>query len=198
MDQRGFTLIETLFSMAIALMLGLAALTLQKDLSTTNSAMSASMAAQAQLRNALRQMAGQMRMATTANDGSYPVAVASSTDFTFFADIDGDGVRERVRYYVDAKTLKCAVTEPTGDPLAYASGTTVTTDIVTDVANGTSVFEYYDDSYNGTGTPLTTPVNIPAVRLVRATVTVDRDSFRLPGAITLSAVASLRNVKTNL
>lgn len=198
MDQRGFTILEVIFSMAIALMLGLAAITLQRDISVTNSAMSASMAAQAQLRNTLKQMAGQMRMATTANDGSYPIAVATATDFTFYADIDGDDVRELVRYYIDGTTLKHAVTEPVGEPLSYASGTTVTTDIVTDVSNGAAVFAYYDDSYSGTGASLAAPVDLPVIRLVRATVTVDREAFRLPGAITLSAVASLRNVKTNL
>lgn len=198
MNQRGFTLIEVLVSMAFALLLGLAALTLQKDIFVTDSAMSASLTAQAQLRGVLRQMASQMRMATTANDGSYPIAVATATDFTFYADIDGDGVREKVRYYVAGTKLMNAVTEPVGDPLAYAGGTVTTTTVVTDVANGTTVFEYYDDSYNGTGGALAQPVSLPAIRLVRATVSVDRVAFRFPGAITLSTVASLRNVKSNL
>ncbi|MDD5252119.1 MAG: type II secretion system protein [Patescibacteria group bacterium] len=193
----GFTVVEMLVALAITMVIGLATLTLQKDIFSVNTVLSDSLTAQTQLRNVLRTATTRLRMAATANDGAYPISEADAVHVIFFSDIDHDGLRERVRYYMDGTTLKCGVVKPSGDPLTYNLATEVVSSVVNNVANGTAVFSYYDNTYDGTGAALTAPIDIPIVRMVRVTLSVDRWTARVPDPISFNSAVTLRNLKVN-
>ncbi|MBN1585331.1 hypothetical protein JW899_03110 [Candidatus Uhrbacteria bacterium] len=191
----GFTVIEALVTLALAMAIGLAALTFQKDIYVLNDGLSSSLTAQGQLRQALRLMTTHLRMASPSSTGAYPIAEADSSRVAFYSDIDGDGVFERVRYFLDGTTLRQGLTEPTGDPLAYDPDSETVIDIVDGIQAGTDVFGYHDGSYDGLTPALDEPVDISRIRLIRLTLAVHRPSARQSGPITMSSVVMLRNLK---
>jgi len=131
--------------------------------------------------------------------GSYPIETAGITAFTFFSDINSDGLKERIRYFLSGTTLMKGVIVPLGSPLQYLSNTEVLTEIVHNVRNGsTPIFTYYDSSYNGSTSPLSQPVSILSVRLVMITLILEGDPNRQPAPITVTTEVSIRNLKDNL
>ena len=86
---------------------------------------------------------------------------------------------------------------PTGSPLDYDPATEKITTLLTNVTNS-SIFGYYDKNYEGTTAALSSPVNISAVRLIKITVTVDKDPNKPPAPTTFSTQISFRNLKDNL
>jgi hypothetical protein len=193
----GFTVIEITVTLAIAMVIGLATLTLLKDVFTANSILADGLTAQTQLRGVLRTMTTQMRKAATADDGAYPIAEAGAAHVVFFSDTDRDSVRERLRYFMDGTTLKLGVIEPSGEPLAYDPDDETVTDVVHHVTNVADVFAYYDNNYDGTTAPLAAPIDIPLVRMIRVTLSVDRWTARTPDPISLTSAVTLRNLKVN-
>jgi hypothetical protein len=134
-----------------------------------------------------------------AETGAYPIVTSATDSMVFYSDYDDDGIVERLRYYRSGNTLKKGVIEPTSNPPAY-NGTEVSVDEVHDLSGLAPIFEYYDDSYDGsaTATPLAQPVNNQDIRLVKITLTVDRLPGRPPGPITVTTQVSMRNLKDNL
>jgi len=64
---------------------------------------------------------------------------------------------------------------------------------------GNPLFSYYDSNYNGSGNPLTQPVNINVIRFIKINLTVLKDVTPTgSGTFTVSSGASIRNLKTNL
>jgi len=131
--------------------------------------------------------------------GSYPIEIAADNTLVFFTDINDDGLKERVRYFVQGTTLKKGVISPTGSPLAYVSANETFTELVHNLRNGsTPVFTYYDTNYNGTTSPLTQPVDISFIRLIKVNMIVDVDPNRSPVPVTVTTQISVRNLKDNL
>ena len=94
---RGFTLIETLVVIAI---LGVAGCALERRpvFLSSYAYVLEETAALDSARSGLATALHDIREATYGDDGAYPVVAATST-LTFYADIDGNGSVERVRYY---------------------------------------------------------------------------------------------------
>ncbi len=132
-----------------------------------------------------------LREASYGADGSYPIAAAATSTVTFYADVDADGVVEKVRYYLAGTTLYRGITSPGGSPLSYAGQPETTTLVIDNIRNGTvPLFTYFDAN----GAQLLDPVNVAAVASVRATVYTDVDPNRAPAVYTLSGSATLRNI----
>lgn len=149
----------------------------------------------------MRSMVAELRESSSSSGGAYPLAQVSTSSITFFSNVDSDSLKEQVRYYLSNRTLYKGVIKPTGNPLAYNSGSEVITTAITSVINGTStpIFEYYDTGYYGTGTPaLAAPIDITRVRLVKVHVIIDKDSNRSPVPLTITSQVSIRNIKDNL
>jgi len=67
------------------------------------------------------------------------------------------------------------------------------------VVNGsTPVFTYYNSSYNGNTPPLTLPVSILDVRLIKISIITDDDPSKPPSPINVTTQVSFRNLKDNL
>ena len=70
----------------------------------------------------------------------------SEDTFTFYSDIDSDGVKERVRYFKDNLDFKKGIIEPTGDPLEYVLGNETISTLTGALENVDPIFNYYDRS----------------------------------------------------
>jgi Tfp pilus assembly protein PilW len=192
----GFTLIETLIGVAIFVLI-VGVLTLfSKNIWTYNTFIGAELSAVNTGRLALKTMSAELRTASSGSNGAYPLSQVSSTSITFYSDIYDNGLKEKVRYFLNGTNLQKGVTIPTGSPLGYTGSETVTT-LVSYVTN-TSIFDYFDANYDGTTAALSSPVDISAARLVKITITVDQNPNMSPTAITMSTQISIRNIKDNL
>lgn len=165
-----------------------------------NATAQSNLEAQTSARRILKTIVKELREASPSSLGAYPVAVAATSTITFFSNIDGDTVKEQVRYFIQGKDFKKGVIKPTGSPLVYNPGVEQVTTLVKDVSNSTStpIFEYFDSTYTGTSTPLAQPVQVTRVRLVRITFKIEKDPYKAPNVITVISQVFLRNLKDNL
>ena len=200
---RGFTLIEMLVTIAVFGMVMVVTanllLIIFKNSTTNPNALNAVDQAQAAASN----FVNQIRDAAYGNDGSYPLAEASTTEITFFSPYgtSGSTTVDRIRYFVASSTLYEGVTAPSGSPAAYNPANEIVTAVVPHVSgNGTStVFFYYGGTYAGTSSALSQPVNVGQVTYVAFTMAVQLQEVR--GATSTSEISigsAIRNLKTNL
>ncbi|MCX6752925.1 MAG: prepilin-type N-terminal cleavage/methylation domain-containing protein [Candidatus Nomurabacteria bacterium] len=196
-SNKGFTLIEMAVSTAIFVIILIALTLLARNIWTYNSTISKGFTNVAAGKKAIKMMEAEIRTASAANNGSYAVNQASATSFTFFSDINGDGLKERIRYFMNGSSLQKGTLIPTGSPLGYTGTETVTT-LLTNVTNTATIFNYYDTNYDGTTAALTIPLDVSVVRLVKITLTLDDNPNLPPAPITFTTQISLRNVKDNL
>ncbi len=195
----GFTLVELVVSVAIVSLISITIATFQKDIFFVTSSLSGSMNAQLDARHIVKIMVTELRQASPSNMGAYPIELASSTGVTFYSDINHDGLKDKVRYFLSGKTIKKGVIVPTGTPLTYTGAETITTIISNVVASSTvPLFQYYPSSYAGTTSPLTQPVDTSVVRLVKITAIIDVDPNRSPIPLLVTSQVSIRNLKDNL
>lgn len=198
--KKGFTLVETVVSIWIVLLIGLAIANFGRDIFSYNSSLQNSLTVQLDARKVLRTLIAELRSSSSSSLGSYPIDTAGTSTLIFYSNPDTDNLKERLRYFLQGNTLVRGVIQPTGNPLVYDTNTETFETIIRDIINGTStpIFTYYDENYTGTSSPLTQPVNISSIRMVKITVIVDRDPNRSPTPITITTQGTLRNLKDNL
>jgi type II secretory pathway pseudopilin PulG len=144
----------------------------------------------------LRTMMSEIRSMGPGGNGSYPIAQASSSSFTFFSDIDADGAFEQVRYFTNGTTLQKGVTEPADtNPVTYPPANEVVRDVVHNLTNASNVFTYYPEGYAPETGSLPIPINVSFIRMLKVTGTTDRDQTRPPAASTLSIMVTIRNIR---
>jgi type II secretory pathway component PulJ len=196
----GFTLVEVFISMAIFVAVMVAVTTFLVDIYSNNRTVSGSFQTAQDAQVILKTMLTELRQSATAANGAYPIAVAGTSSITFFSNIDNDAQIEEVSYSFIGNTLYRAVIQPTGSPLTYNIASQSTSSMLTDVRNSSStpVFQYYDQNYTGTSSPLSLPINIPVVRLIKISLSLDVLVNQAPVARTYTTQVSLRNLKTNL
>jgi type II secretory pathway pseudopilin PulG len=197
LNNKGMTVAEILVVVAIVTVIGLAISTFARDLFMYSGTVQSNLSAQQDARQMLRQFASELRVASQSSTGTYPISEASDTAITFYSDINGDGIKDRVRYYVSGNMIKKDVLVPTGLPLAY-TGTPATSIVMRDLSVTTGIFSYYDKNYTGTSAPLGSPVDVSSVRLVKMNITIDRDPNRSPTPINVTTQVVIRNLKDNL
>ncbi len=198
--KRGITLLEVLISVAILSMMILTASTFQRDVFSLNTNLQSSLNAQLDARHLVKVMVAELRKTIQSSAGAYPIELASSTAVTFYSDVNNNGSIDRVRYFQSGSTIKKGVVTPTGNPLTYNSNNEVVTTLINSVVSSSSlpIFQYYSSSYTGTTSPLTFPITISSVRLVKITVIIDSDPNRSPVPIIVTSSVNLRNLKDNL
>ena len=134
-------------------------------------------------------------------NGAYPINETSDAQIVFFSTAPkGDGTVSRFRYYTSGGILYKGVTNPSGNPLSYNTGTETITTLLSTLSLGSNpLFYYYDGNYNGNTSALTQPVNINQVKFVKINMIVLKQDVRNSTATnTITAGASIRNLKTNL
>ncbi len=197
---RGFTLVELVVSIAIFTALALLIGLFGKDIFSFNSYIQADLGAQMEGRRAITRMVSEMREMSPSSLGAYPIAVAATSSITFFSDIDTEPLKEQVRYYIQGEKVLKSVIKPAGVPLVYDAGSAVITTVASSIANSTSTpfFEYYDTNYAGTSTPLSIPVNISDVKLVKINILLSRKSSMSAVPLLITSQVTPRNLKDNL
>jgi hypothetical protein len=146
---------------------------------------------ESQVRGSLEEMTKELRKAAPSDAGAYPLESAEAQSLVFFSDIDNDGKKERVRYFLDGEMLKRGIIKSTGQPPVYSSDSE-TVGILVNFVKNSSVFSYYDGTYSGSGSALSFPVSVGNVRLVKISLTIGagRDFLNLSTNVVLR---SLRN-----
>jgi prepilin-type N-terminal cleavage/methylation domain-containing protein len=197
--KKGMTLVEILIATAILVLIMIGISRFQRDIFFLNSSTQNNLSAQMEGRKVLRILVAELRSANRSSLGAYPIVTAGTSTLTFYSNIDSDAYFERLRYFVDGTKLKRGVIKPSGNPLVYNSAqediSTLINDLV--VATTTPLFEYFSSTYIGTTTALVQPVNTQLVRLVRITLSIDKDPSRPPSPLIIRSQGMLRNLKDN-
>lgn len=196
--KKGMTAVEIIVSVSIFIMIFLIISNFNRDIFFLNSNLQSNMNAQFYARKVIRTIVMQLRSASPSSLGSYPIAQAGTSSLIFYSNIDGDAYKERIRYFLQGTDFKIGIIKPSGSPLTYNPAQETVTTLIRDVAPTTTpIFDYYAETYAGTSTALTLPIDILSIRLIRATLTIDQDVKRLPSAVTATSQVMLRNLKGN-
>ena len=195
--KNGFTIIELLFGISIFTIIVLVLTLFSRNIWIYSSYITAGLKASDSGRSSIKTMTKEIRTASVAETGAYIINQANNNTFIFYSDVDKDGLKERIKYFIENNTLKKGLTKPTGSPLSYNLANEKIYILVENIINN-SIFEYYDKNYDGNTVPLTEPINIPAIRLVKINITTDENTNRSPAPINFSTQVSLRNLKDNL
>ncbi len=193
-------LLEVLITVSIFVAISAIFARFSSDIFVYNRIYTAQLNAENDLRSILNPFPSEVRSAAPSDRGDYPILIAEEKEFTFYTDVDFNGSRERVRYFIEGNTFKKGILESTGDPEVYDTDNEVIIDVVQDVVNANSYFTYYGSEYDGesSSTALVQPVLPNLVRLVDITVAVDADPNQLPNEVSTSTKVSIRNLKDNL
>lgn len=197
---KGFTLTELIVSLAIFSLISVGISLYQRNVFYFNSTIQGGLRAQLDARQVVKTMISELRKTTTSSTGSFAIESATSTSLIFYTDINSDGKIDRVRYFLSGSILKKGVVVPTGSPYTYNLGSEVVTNIISNVVSSSTLptFQYFSSIYDGTTQPLSYPININSVRLVRVNVIIDTDPNRSPTPMMVTSSVSLRNLKDNL
>ena len=164
-----------------------------------NTISSSTLSAESDGRRILKTIVKELRSASPSSTGTYPIQVAATSSITFFSNIDADVLKEQVRYFLQNRDLKRGVVKPSGSPLTYNPVNEEISTLVHDIMSTSSpIFEYFDNSYAGTSTPLVQPVTITTIRFIRITIPIEKDINKSPLPIIVQSQVMLRNLKDNL
>ena len=195
-SRRGMSLAEVIVGVAIFVMLAFAIFVFEQNFLAQNRWMIGSATQEDQIRLLFRAFVGEVRSASTADSGAYVIESAGDTSFIFFSDTNHDGSHERIRYFVSGTDLKKGVIKPSGCPACtYPVGDEKITTVATDLTSASTIFFYYDQTYNGSQPPLTQPVDPSLVRLITIKITTDPAGSKPPPAQTFETSASIRNLR---
>jgi prepilin-type N-terminal cleavage/methylation domain-containing protein len=166
--QRGFTLVELLLVILISSVLLAVGLLFLRGTTTVFNSQQVRILNQDDARTAINQMTRYLRMATSSADNSTSLSNALATtlpaDIEFFCDADGDGIAEKLRYYLEGSVLRSQTEDPvwvTGTNPYWQYGQYDTDGVVIEnrVRNesGEPMFVYYRQGISGLEqfTPLT-------------------------------------------
>lgn len=196
---KGITLMELLVVITIFLLILGVVSKFASDIFHYEDTFSSGLTAYDEARKVLQPVTSEIRSASPSSLGSYPIEMAGGNSFIFFTDINNDGLKERIRYYLSGSILMKGVIAPTGNPLQYLSGNEINSEIIHGIVNGsTPIFTYFDTNYNGSTSPLSSPVPVLSVRLVKINLIVDDNINKPPSAVTVTTQVTIRNIKDNL
>jgi hypothetical protein len=195
----GLTLVEILIAVSIFVIISIGIFTLGSNTFTLNGVIQNSFSSQEEVKNIIKPMVKELRTMSISNLGENPISQAATSSITFFSDVDADGLKEKIRYFQSGTILKKGIIKPGTNPISY-SGTETVSELIHGIKNGTStpIFEYYDSTYTGTSSPLTQPVSLLSVRLVKINIVIGTTINGSPISQTITTQVSLRNLKDNL
>jgi prepilin-type N-terminal cleavage/methylation domain-containing protein len=196
---KGFTLLELIISISIFAMIAVVAGALFGYALKTQRLVWDQLEAQSEGRKAISIMVGLLRKTEQSSTGAYNIDTATTSSLIFYANVDVDAYKEKVRFWLSGKTLKRGITKPNGNPLVYNSANEQVLEIAHNlfVASSTPLFLYYDENYAGSGNALSQPVDVTKIRVVRVQLEIEKDPNKSPIPFFVESVVSLRNLKAN-
>lgn len=189
----GFTMMEIVVVLGIFGVTAIAVGAFTAGVFRFNRVLTSQLDTETQLRRLVAKFSTETRTASASSLGAYPIDAASATSVTFYSNTDADNLKERVRYFLDGTTLKRGILKPTGSPLTYNPANEAVSSWVNDVRNS-DIFFYYDNTYNGSSPPLSFPVTLTAIRLVRLKLSVDLKPNEPPAPLEIDTNVHLRNL----
>lgn len=194
------TLIEILIVTGIFSFVSMFAFNFFYDMLTYNRSLQDSLIVSYSAGKTLQTMSAEIRAAGPSVTGAFPIAEATTTAFTFYSDINGDGLREQIRYSVSGTDLMKRTISPSGNPLGYVMSSAATTTIAESVRSTSTIFAFFDSAFNGvtSTSSLPLPVNVQLIRMVRINLIIDRDIRKSPEPIVVQTQTVIRNLKDNL
>jgi hypothetical protein len=194
-DRRGLTLLEILIASGISAGVLVLATYFAIDITNFGLFLGDRLEVERNLERTLRVFITEVRSMGPSENGSYPIAYADATTFTFFTDVDADNTFEQVRYFLNGTILQKGVIEPTGTPAVYVPANEIIRDVVPYVVPGVPLFTYWEQGYAQDLDSLGTPAEVSLIRLLRMQVTVDRDPTQPPAGSTQSLHVTIRNLR---
>lgn len=130
-----------------------------------------------------------IRGANTSEKGDYPILTAQENELTFFNDINGDDLMEKIRYYLDGINLirEIHLPGPANDYSVFSASSTIATYVNNDDA---PIFTFYDS-----GSAETDVIN--QIRMVRTYIMINVTPAIAPNDYVLESDVNLRNLKDN-
>lgn len=199
-NNKGYTLAEMLVVVALVSLVGVVISKFQKDVFSFNRYFTNSLSVGDSAQKLLRPMTAEIRSTSQSSSGAYPIDSIGDYYFSFYSDIDSDGLKEWVKYSISGTTLNKEVIKPTGNPLIYNTANKVTTVFMTGVRNQTEsipMFTYYDETYTGSTGGVINPStgSLSNVRLVGVKIRIDPDTNQSPTVTEISTQVAIRNLK---
>jgi prepilin-type N-terminal cleavage/methylation domain-containing protein len=165
LEERGFTLVETIVAIAVFVLLMSAISVLFVSLYRSQKVDIGLIERSRIAGRAIDIMSSEIRKANRGENGNFHLAVTGAQNLVFYSDIDGDDETEKVAYNLEGNDITKTVVEP-GTNYLY-QGTEVKTVVCSGVQNGAEpVFLYYDESYTGNEPALTDPVDNVSVKVI--------------------------------
>jgi prepilin-type N-terminal cleavage/methylation domain-containing protein len=199
--KKGFTLVEVIVVLGLlALFVGLIS-EFQTKIFKYNSSFESGNFVGFDSQNIIKSMAGEIRSMSPSSTGAYPIEIVGTSTFSFYNDVDNDGLKERIRYFVSDNTLKRGLIKPTGTPSIYASSSEKFVILMSNIENSSStpIFNYFGSDYSEVNiTPLPVPINILEIRFVEVDVILAGDPAKLLAPVNVRTKVSIRNLKDNL
>ncbi len=203
-DQRGFSLIEVVIVAALAVGVLFVIVSLQGNVGNLENIISQKLESRQDIEQVFQIMTTEMRSASPASNGAYAIEAATTSSFSFYSDVDGDKVYDKVRYYLATSTAVTStvyrgVIKPTGSPLQYATSSEVISTAIKNVIKSTSTnfLEYYDANYTGSEPAMTSTLDLTKIRIVKVSVFADVTPGKAPKPVFFSSFVSIRNLRSN-
>ncbi len=204
--KKGFTLVEMIVVLGILSVIGLLVSEFQAEVFTYNRLLSAGNTGRTEGTKVVKQIAAELRAMSPSSAGGYAIEDVGTSTITFYNDLDDDGVKERIRYYLSGTTLYKGTMKPIINAFGQTLTSEATSTIITNVVNDavTPIFTYYDTGYNGgqssatSSSALTYPINISNIRLIKISVFSDNNKKEPLAPLQLQTQVSIRNLKDNL
>lgn len=135
---------------------------------------------------------------TTAEDGTWPIAIMEPHRLGYYSDTDLDDSVEYVLYELSGTTLFKNTYNATGSPATYdltiPDKVEILSEYVQNELQATSTFFYYDDA----DTELASTSPVIRMRFITMQLIVNIDPLRNPGEFMLRSSLAPRNLKDNL
>lgn len=191
--RRGFTLLETVVTITLMSLVLLAISSAIVFFYRTNASVLEQSGAITSARRGIEKAMKDLREATIAEDGSFPIVSAGPNSITFYADVDQDNSVERIRYDLANEVLSRYTLQATGNPAEYSGQETVEiiSENVRNAIFATDVFKYFDID----GNELSSSPSPLDIKFITGTITVNINPDRAPEEFTLTSSATLRNLR---
>ncbi len=205
--RRGFSFVEVIIFVALAAVLMIVVASMKNNITNIGGFVDQKLLSKQDIEQVLQTMVTEIRSAGPSSLGAYPIESATTSSFTFFSDINKDGIFEKVRYFLApnigtstaTSTIKKGVVIPTGNPLTYVTSTEIISKVINNViiSTSTNLFDYFDSSATSTGRVMTMPVNVQSIRIVRFNIYSDLKPGSAPKPSFFSDVVNIRNLRSN-
>lgn len=196
----GFTLIELLIAVAIFSLVVLGSSWFIIHGLRYNAIIWEQLATQNEGRQAVQNFVDDIRRAEESSLGSYAISKTDDYEIIFYANIDDDHSKERLRYWLENGTFKKGITNPSGNPLSYPTVDEIVVELAHSVVNpekNVPIFQYFDQDYSGTQVSLAQPVSVVEVRVIKIQLELEKDPTETPVPLHVEGLGQIRNLKMN-